>query len=131
MSKRDVMVGELEPPAHTVFWYAVYGWARHHELPRFVGWPPMPEPESWEPFFRAMLKAPDWAQQFEHWATLGMRGHGATRSIIGTLGGAMQSEDMRARLFEALGYFAGRAHVGTARARRLWEKATHHDLIAP
>lgn len=131
MSNRNTATGELEPPAHTVFWYAVYGWARAQELPRFVGWPPMPEPDAWEPFFRAMLKAPDWAQQMEHWARLGMRGHGVAESILMTLHGALHSEDMRARMHEALGYFAGRARVPSVEARRRWKEASPHKLTAP
>lgn len=131
MSNRNAATGELEPPAHTVFWYAVYGWARAQELPRFVGWPPMPEPDAWEPFFRAMLKAPDWAQQMEHWARLGMRGHGVADSILATLRGALHSDDMRARMHEALGYFAGRARMPNAQARRLWNEATHKELTGP
>jgi len=67
-----------------------------------------------------MLKAPDWAQQLEHWARLGMRAHGMAESIMATLPAAMNSEDMRARMHEALGYFAGRARMPNARARQMW-----------
>lgn len=125
MSNRNAATGELEPPAHTVFWYAVYGWAKAHNLPRFIGWPPLPEPDAWEPFFRAMLRAPDWAQQLESWAREGMRRHGCAVSLTDTLRPALASEDMRARMFEALGYFAGRARMPSVEALRRW-KATSH-----
>ena len=131
MSNRNVMTGELEPPAHTVFWYAVFGWSKHHEMPRFIGWPPLPEPDAWEPFFRAMLKAPDWAQQLEHWARLGMRRHGVAESIMATLHGALHSNGMRARMHEALGYFAGRSQMAQRKAHRLWIEASPDKLTAP
>jgi len=131
MSNRNVMTGELEPPAHTVFWYAVFGWSKHHEMPRFIGWPPLPEPDSWEPFFRAILKAPDWAIQLEHWARLGMRCHAVAPCIMETLRGALASDDMRARMHEALGYFAGRGRLLNPAARRAWLDASPHKLTAP
>lgn len=49
----------LPPPAETILWYAIHGWAMETGAARPKGWARLPAPALWEPYFRGLLEQPD------------------------------------------------------------------------